>query len=316
MVISKCPFRVSLSGGSTDSPAFIDKYGEGKVISFTPDLYTYSTLHEDVNGFNNHRKKYLISYTAFESCDNINQIKNDVVRIVLDFFNVKPLKVSLHADVFSFGSGLASSSSYILNLVSGINSLYGFKMTQENICQIAHKLESKINPLTGYQDPFGCGIGGFKMMHFDNNNNFQVTKLPISIFRYFDFYLIYTNIQRESTKILQSLDLSAAKPLLKEVNRMQEALLTNNYNEVFTCINRSWAIKKETSPEITGSEPLRNLDSSLNKNKLVKAHKLCGAGGGGYFLAITEKNKKIKLDNRHPYIKINTDPTGVMSQNL
>ena len=118
MVISKCPLRVSLCGGITDSPLFIKEYKIGKVINFTPNLYTYATFHKDVNGFNNYTKKYIVSYSKFESCAQTKDIKNDVVRVVLDFFDVNPLKVSLDADVFSFGSGLASSSSYILNLIS------------------------------------------------------------------------------------------------------------------------------------------------------------------------------------------------------
>ena len=191
MITSKCPLRVSLSGGSTDSPLFVKKYGTGKVISFTPNLYTYSTFHQDVNGFNNYDKKYVVSYSRFERCSKIQQIHNEVVRVVLDFFDVPPIKVSLDSDIFSFGSGLASSSSYILNLIQGINFLYRFNMSTEEICRLAFTLESRVNPLTGYQDPFGCGIGGFKLMEFDSQNNFQVTFLPTDIFDKFDFYLVY-----------------------------------------------------------------------------------------------------------------------------
>jgi D-glycero-alpha-D-manno-heptose-7-phosphate kinase len=316
MVVSKCPLRVSLCGGSTDSPLFIKKYGIGKVISFTPSLYTYVTFHKDVNGFNNYTKKYIVSYSKLETCTQIKAIKNDVVRVVLDFFDVNPLKVSLDADVFSFGSGLASSSSYILNLISGINSLYKFGMDPKQVYQLAFKLESRINPLTGYQDTYGCGMGGFKLMEFDNENNFKITLLPTNIFDEFDFYLVYTNIQRESTKILESLDLSASQPLLDEVDNMHCALANNRYEEVFATLNRSWAIKKQTSDRILDRGPLLKLDSLLEENDDVCAHKLCGAGGGGYFLVISHKNKKIKLDNSYPYIRITVDYNGIDTQVL
>jgi len=316
MVVSKCPLRVSLVGGSTDSPIFVRKYGEGRVISFSCNLHTYATFHKDVNGFNNFDKKYVVSYSKFERCSQVKDIKNDVVRVVLNFFDVHPLKVSLDSDIFSFGSGLASSSSYILNLIQGVNSLYNFKMTIEEICQLAFKLESKINPLTGYQDPYGCGIGGFKLMEFDNHNNFKITPLPTDIFDEFDFYLVYTNIQRESTKILESVNLDAARPLLEEVDLMYDALKNNSYEKVFNTINKGWSIKKNTSSKISGSIALHKLDSLLEKSPDILAHKLCGAGGGGYFLAICNKNKKIKLDNSYPYIKIREDHKGVRSRVL
>ena len=316
MVISKCPLRVSLCGGITDSPLFIKEYKIGKVINFTPNLYTYATFHKDVNGFNNYTKKYIVSYSKFETCTQTKDIKNDVVRVVLDFFDVNPLKVCLDADVFSFGSGLASSSSYILNLISGINSLYSFGMNLEQVCQLAFKLESEINPLTGYQDPYGCGVGGFKLMEFDNQNNFKITRLSTRIFDEFDFYLVYTNIQRESTKILQSVDVNIAHPLLEEVDNMHNAIVNNQYEEVFTTLNRSWTIKKQTSDQIMDNATLLKLDALLEENNDIRAHKLCGAGGGGYFLVIANKNKKIKLDNSYPYIRITTDHTGLVGQIL
>jgi len=316
MVISKCPLRISLSGGSTDSPLFIKKYGIGKVISFTPNLYTYSTFHQDVNGFNNYDKKYVVSYSKFERCSKIQQIRNDVVRVVLDFFNVPPIKVSLNSDVFSFGSGLASSSSYILNLIQGINFLYRFNMSAEEICRLAFTLESRINPLTGYQDPFGCGIGGFKLMEFDAQNNFQVTFLPTDIFDKFNFYLVYTNLKRESTNILKSLNLDAAYPLLDQVDDMKSALISKDYEKVFYVLNKSWAIKKTTSSQILQSTALLEMDHLLANNINIKAHKLCGAGGGGYFLVISDKNTPIKFDKVHPYIRIKTDNKGLSSISL
>jgi len=313
MVTSKCPLRVSLCGGSTDSPLFIKKYRTGKVISFTPNLYTYSTFHQDVNGFNNYDKKYVVSYSKFERCSKIQQIRNDVVRVVLDFFNIPPIKVSLDSDVFSFGSGLASSSSYILNLIQGINLLYRFNMSTEEICRVAFTLESKVNPLTGYQDPFGCGIGGFKFMEFDAQNNFQVTFLPTDIFDRFDFYLVYTNLKRESTNILKSLNLDAAQPLLDQVDDMKSALINKDYKRVFYTLNKSWEIKKNTSSQILKSAALLEMDDLLAKSINIRAHKLCGAGGGGYFLVISDKNTQIKLDKIYPYIRIKIDNKGLSS---
>ena len=53
MFISSCPLRVSLFGGSTDNPVFVERYGFGSVISFACSLKTYITLHEDKLGYNN-----------------------------------------------------------------------------------------------------------------------------------------------------------------------------------------------------------------------------------------------------------------------
>ena len=44
MYIAHCPLRISLFGGSTDSPYFVEKYGYGSVISFASNLKTYVTV--------------------------------------------------------------------------------------------------------------------------------------------------------------------------------------------------------------------------------------------------------------------------------
>ena len=49
MIVSKCPLRVSLVGGSTDLQGFIDQYGIGSVISFPHNLYTYITINENIS---------------------------------------------------------------------------------------------------------------------------------------------------------------------------------------------------------------------------------------------------------------------------
>jgi len=314
MIISKCSLRVSLCGGSTDSPSFIEKFGEGQVISFAPSLYTYSTLHKDVNGFNNFKKKYLISYSQSECHSSITEIQNDVIRVVLQHFKTEPLKVSLNADVFSLGSGLASSSSYILNLVSGLNILHNLNLSLPQICKVAFQLEKKLNPHNGYQDTYGCAFGGLKLMKFNRNGYVSHELLPNTLFDGFDFYLVYTNIQRQSQTILQSIDIDKSQPLLHDVDVMYQCIKENNFLKFFRTLSLSWQTKKQTSPEIINCKELRSLDQRLEVDKSILAHKLCGAGGGGYFLAVTNKNTKIKLDKATPYIRIFLEKKNLFSQ--
>ena len=87
-----------------------------------------------------------------------------------------PVQVTLTSDAYSQGSGLASSSSYIISLIK----LCIFKdqqMTDSEICKLAYELELKFNPYCGYQDPYGCGMGGFKRMEF-----FQMVVSSMNIF--------------------------------------------------------------------------------------------------------------------------------------
>ena len=117
MYVASCPLRVSLFGGSTDNPYFVEKYGRGSVISFTSNLKTYITLHEDKMGFNTDGRKYIGNYSRREETEYIDDIQNELVRIVLNHFDVHPISVTMKSDAYSQGSGLASSSSYIISLI-------------------------------------------------------------------------------------------------------------------------------------------------------------------------------------------------------
>ena len=66
MIIASCPLRVSLFGGSTDNPYFVEEYGRGSVISFTSSLKTYVTITQDKFGFNREQHKYIINYSRRE----------------------------------------------------------------------------------------------------------------------------------------------------------------------------------------------------------------------------------------------------------
>ena len=70
MIISKCPLRISLIGGSTDLQGFIDKFGKGSVISFPSNLYTYITINKNITDSN-----YKINYSTSEKTLNPKTIK-------------------------------------------------------------------------------------------------------------------------------------------------------------------------------------------------------------------------------------------------
>lgn len=310
MILANTPLRISLFGGSTDNPKFIEKYGYGSVISFTCDLKTYVTLHEDKIGYNKHLKKYIINYSIREESVNIKNIQNEVVRIVLECFSVDPMTISLTSDVYSQGSGLASSSSYIISLIKAISIKLGLNMSDTEICDLAYSLELKINPFCGLQDSFGCGIGGFKRLEFEKNNKVKFSFFSTDFFNIFDCYLIFTGIYRNSKLVLSDVSNNVDKiyDLLPIVDDADVAIRNNNYNTLMDLIKESWKIKKTTSNFILENNNLKLIDDTLEKNESVLAHKLCGAGNGGFFLVFSKKNNfNIEL----PYVKINNCVSGV-----
>jgi D-glycero-alpha-D-manno-heptose-7-phosphate kinase len=310
MIISSCPLRISLFGGSTDNPHFVDKFGYGSVISFTCDLKTYVTITQDKFGFNKDQHKYIINYSRREEVSTIQEIQNDVVRVVLEYFDMPPIQVTLTSDAYSQGSGLASSSSYIISLIKSCILFLNYQMTDIEICKLAYELELKFNPYCGYQDPYGCGIGGFKRIEFIKGGIVKYDFLLTTLFDNYDTHLLFTGVTRNSKNILEDItnNIDKSQPLLKTLENSYSSLLENNYEKFLDYLNQSWIQKKKTSSIITENSIIKEIDLELNKNETVVAHKLCGAGNGGFFLVFSEKEK---LNISYQSVKINITPNGI-----
>lgn len=321
MYVAKCPLRISLVGGSTDLEKFIDKYGNGAVISYPCNLYTYITIHV------NNRSEYIINYTKTESFTDFDRIKNDVVRVVFKHFETelkaKPMvTVAFKSDIYSSGSGLAASSSYMIALIKAVSMYVSKTMSDIDICKLAIELEREFNPLTGYQDVYGCGVSNFKRIEFFHGKPPQYTFYDSNMLESYDMWLLHTGISRESTKILKQVDIAKSYPLLDKVHEMDRYISRGDTPAMATAINEGWEIKKQTSPAIMTPE-IQCIEAELRAtlNMETDAMKLCGAGGGGYFLifrnnTVHESGAFLALKDRHNMTRIKVDEDGVTGVEL
>ncbi len=311
MFLASCPLRISLFGGSTDNPMFIEKYKYGSVISLTCNLKTYITLHKDLLGYNVAGGFYVVNYSKREEVKKISEIKNDPIRVVLEHFKLDPVNISMTSDAYSQGSGLASSSSYMIGLIKAISLMKKLNLDDIQICNLAYELELSFNPFCGYQDPYGCGVGGFKRIEFENGGIIKYNFIDSYIFEYFDMHLVFTGVVRSSIEVLKKVteNIDKSKPLLRILEKAYLELKNKNYDDFVNLIKDSWEEKKKTTEYILKNKNLKNLDDYLAQNASVKAHKLCGAGNGGFFLVFSEKNK---LDIDIQSVKISVEPNGVM----
>ena len=310
MIVATTPLRISLFGGSTDHPFFIREYGHGSVISFASSLKTYVSLSQDIFGRNRKEHKFVVNYSRREEVETTSQIQNAIVRSVLEHFDLDPIMVTLTSDIFAEGSGLASSSSYIIGLIKAVAVFKGLNLTDSEICALAYEIELALNPYCGQQDPYGCGTGGFKRMNFRADGRVSMEFIPGELFERYDVYLKFTGITRDSATVLEDISHNTAKALtlLAIVDKAHEALLNRDFRLVFDYLQESWEEKKKTSKMIVGSEHIRDIDDFLSEHRAVLAHKLCGAGNGGFFMCFTEKDVSTADELG---VKVEMSPDGV-----
>jgi D-glycero-alpha-D-manno-heptose-7-phosphate kinase len=312
MIITRCPLRISLAGGSTDLDAFMDKFGNGSVVSFPCNLYTYIYLQKDRLGYN-HDGYYVINYSEKEMHKSIENIQNDIVREALKKFPVDPLGITFYSDIHSTGSGLGSSSSYMNCLLKALSMLKINSQGSDNylICRLSYLIEKKFNCLLGQQDSYGCGIGGLKKMVFSKSKSPEINFISTNMFEEMYMFLIPTGVTRKSTNVLKTVSFKDNK-LLSLVSAMEECLKTNDYQSFHSIINEGWIKKKETSELIHKDLPVKNLDDLLSSDPEVLSHRLCGAGNGGFFLVFTQN----KSFNKYNSIGIDIDTDGIVANKL
>ena len=187
-------------------------------------------------------------------------------------------------------------------------------LSNENVCGLAIQLERKFNPLTGYQDPYGCGVGGLKRLDIQSPNVVKITPLPASIFEQLDMYLLHTTVYRKSTPLLKKVNLSKCQSLLPLVDEMEKSLIDKDKKSFLEIINKGWRKKKESSPYVASDPRVKNLDDRLHSSPQILAHRLCGAGNGGFFLAFADKKWKA-ADNGMENISLplNISKTGAQA---
>ena len=313
MIVTSCPLRVSLVGGSTDHPKFIEQHGHGSVISFPSNLRTYITIHQDVFGSNAIDHKYNILYSKRESVDHIDEIQNELVRYCFQHLHVKQINCSFASDIHSIGSGLASSSSYLQALIKAIYVMREQHINEFEVCKLAEQIEKNFNPLVGKQDFYGS-MGGFKRINFFKHKDPEIKYLSTSIFDTMDMHLLYTGVIRNSQQVLETIDISRVSLLLEDVAQLERAIIEEDVDFFNNVIKNSWENKKSTSNLICSNSKLEELDNKLYNSNKVLSHKLCGAGGGGYFLIFTQKNTV--LDEFENINKIQISQTGIKYINL
>ena len=131
-------------------------------------------------------------------------------------------------------------------------------------------------------------------------------------------YLVHTGLARKSTPILSTVDPHKCHGLLDVVNEMYQAILEKDQKKLLTMVNEGWIIKKSTSPMIAENEKIIAMDRFLTSDPNVLAHRLLGAGNGGYFLFFANDDYDVSavsngLNKR--VIKIKIDNDGVITEN-
>ena len=296
MIISRTPMRISFAGGGTDLNAFYSRH-EGAVVSTAINKYVYVT----VNRAFDHRIR--ASYSKTEMVDHVDDIKHNLIREAMKLTGVtEGVEITSIADIPSKGTGLGSSSSYVVGLLNALYAYRGQFQSPKNLAEGACRIEiENLGEPIGKQDQYIAAYGGLQHIRFNSDETVFVD--PVICFKKTktafqnNLMLFYTNITRRASDILcrQSKKTGARMEALgrmKEISdEINEILRANrDISRIGRLLHENWELKKSLVPGIT----LDVIDAYYRKAVDAGAlgGKLLGAGGGGFLLFYVEEQNR------------------------
>ena len=307
IIITRCPYRISLLGGGSDLDWFVKEKDYGICLGYSLSKYTYIVVNQLPKG----SKRGVLNYSSREEYTSTNEIAHPLINAALKEMQIKEFLEISSFGFASRGSGLGGSSSFLIALLKGLSLVNNKEYSNNEIAFLASNIEiNRLNKPIGRQDHFICSSGNISCFKFSNQNkDFNKIRLSPAKEKFLlkitnSLYLIPSFISRSADKVLQKLknspgvkdDLIQIRTLSEKFINMEddrEYKLEETFNN---CVNESWEIKMHMSGVMTGI--LEDQYKELKKLPLNWI-RLLGAGSGGYFLICS------KLDNKKTEEKLN-----------
>ena len=326
MYIAQAPVRVSLLGGGSDLPEFFETGREGKVIgmSIKKYIYVYANIPHIID-------KSIVKYSISETFDKISEIQHPLFRVALQKFweDEKKIELASFADIRS-GTGLGSSSTFAVALVSILKRLNGNIFTPHSLIKEAFNLERKIlGEPVGLQDSAFAAYGGCSKFSFKKKEKIEHSTINLeeeSISKISkSFFLIFTEKSRNAldslshhTKALKDSEkIKNQEYIVSLVDEGKEALENYEFKKLGELILDSYIRKKLLINNGQAQGKINDVEQLLN-HQSIWGYKLLGAGGGGFFLVIGKEYdcyNYLKSQNFSP-IPIEIDQNGCRIINI
>lgn len=316
MIITRTPFRISFAGGGSDAPWFY-REEPGVVISAAINKYMYLTVKER---FGN---TFRVSYSQTEIRDQAEEVSHPLVRECLRLLSVNQgLEIVSIADLPA-QSGMGSSSSFTVGLLSALHALNGHASNAGQLAREACHVEiERLHEPIGKQDQYIAAYGGIQCIRFFPDGTVSVdpvicgAEVKRELSRRLMLFHVGGERRAGDIMIEQSARAAANREAVRELCRIAERMrdvltLGRDLNSFGHLLQESWNVKKTLARLISNgridSLYLRAIEAGALGGKLL------GAGAGGFLLFYAEphlQDRVLSALREIPEIEFGFDPHG------
>src|SRR5882757_923622 len=263
MIITRTPFRLTLGGGGTDLPSFYRENG-GFILAVGIDKYMYLNVNTPIVD-----DKIRVRYTSSEMIDHVDEVKHTLAREALKHFGVtNGIEIVSIADVPA-GTGLGSSSSYLVGLLNALHTLLQEPATPTKLAEEACHIELEVlkKPI-GKQDQYMAAFGGLTALDIKPNGRVTVTRMDLDVDLVesleHNILMFYTNEMRDATTILEKQDHATRNgdrtvvTSLREIKdiglEISNAISKGELRRFGQLLDVHWRVKKQLSQGISNPQ--------------------------------------------------------------
>lgn len=297
MIITRTPFRITLGGGGTDLPSFYSEHG-GFVFTMAINKYMYICLNRRSVA----DRKLVIRYSQVETVDSVDEIRHPLAREALRLHGVREnIELTSIADMPG-KSGLGSSGSYLVGLLTAIHAYQRTAASPAMIADEACHIEMDVlKEPVGKQDQFIAALGGFQVLEIDRAGGVTPRAVPVDFVTAQELVskarVYYTGVQRSATAVLKQQDAAAREHARPDHRRVVDGLLAikgigleilkafhaKDLDRFAVLMDEHWMHKRSLSAGVSLSI-LDELYDEVKKRFGVLGGKIIGAGGGGFLM--------------------------------
>jgi D-glycero-alpha-D-manno-heptose-7-phosphate kinase len=303
-IVAHAPCRVDLAGGTLDMwPLYLFHPG-AVTVNFAVNILTrckVTRLTDDKIRLKSVDTKVEEEFANFGELCSARKFKHPLAAHLVRFFAPDGgFEVETHSESPA-GAGISGSSALMIATTSALARYTGRKLDREQIRVIAQNVEAQLIKVpTGCQDYYPALYGGVSAIHLDPDgiHHAAVRVAPEELDR--RFVLVYTGAPRKSGinnwEVFKA-HINGDKKIFHNFERigeiaraMHHALSMADWKQVAKLIREEWKLRKTNAPKITTPMIEKLIAVALRQGAL--AAKVCGAGGGGCVVFLTEPENR------------------------
>jgi D-glycero-alpha-D-manno-heptose-7-phosphate kinase len=303
-IVAHAPCRVDLAGGTLDLwPLYLFHPG-AVTVNFAVNVLTrcrITRLTDRKIKLKSIDTKAEEEFSSFEQLCAARKFRHPLAGHLARFFAPEGgFEIETNSESPA-GAGISGSSALMIATTAALAKYTGCKLDREQIRVIAQNVEAQLIKVpTGCQDYYPALYGGVSAIHLDPDGIHHTAVRVAAEELDRRFVLVYTGAPRKSGinnwEVFKA-HINGDKKIFRNFERigeiaraMHHALSLADWKQVAKLLREEWKLRKTNAPRISTPTIEKLVAVAMRQGAL--AAKVCGAGGGGCVVFLTEPENR------------------------